>query len=95
MKVVLDLDHTLCKEDVENWLEEVIMPSTPCVLGYSFVEHHCGKCHIPQNNEREELIDKACKWLIHNMTDINYIGVSGAGIYKPKFIDEFRKAMEE
>lgn len=96
MKVVLDLDHTLCQEDVENWIEEVIMPSTPCVKGYSFVEHRCGKCHISKNNEREELIDKACDFLSRAIDEWNdkerhrtfYLDKEGC-------LRNFRKAMED
>lgn len=40
------------------------------------------------------MIEKACNWLSLNMTDIAYFGMNG-DLYKPEFIQNFKKAMEE
>lgn len=40
------------------------------------------------------MIEKACRWLSLNMTDITYIGMNG-DLYKPEFIQNFKRAMEE
>lgn len=56
MKVILEIDHTVSKEEIIDWLEGILMPSTPCVWGYSFEEHHCGSCQNSQlEKENEEL----------------------------------------
>lgn len=56
MKVILEIDHTVSKEEIESWIEEILKPSTPCVWGYSFEEHHCGSCHnLALEKEKEEL----------------------------------------
>lgn len=52
MKVILEIDHTVSKEEIVDWLEGILKPSTPCVWGYSFEEHHCGSC---QNSQLEKL----------------------------------------
>ena len=57
MKVILEIDHTISKEEVVNWIDEVLKPNTPCVWGYSFEEHHCGSCHNSQlEKEKCELL---------------------------------------
>lgn len=40
------------------------------------------------------IIEKACEWLSLNMTDIAYFGMNG-DLYKPEFIQNFKKAMNE
>ena len=40
------------------------------------------------------IIEKACNWLSLNMTDIAYFGMNG-NLYKPEFIQDLKKAMEE
>lgn len=42
----------------------------------------------------DAFLEKACMWLSLNMTDINYMGMNG-NLYKPKFIQNFKQAMEE
>lgn len=58
MKVILEIDHTVSKEEVVNWIEEVLKPNTPCVWGYSFEEHHCGSCHNSQLEKLEKNLTK-------------------------------------
>lgn len=40
------------------------------------------------------MIEKACEWLSLNMKDVAYFGMNG-DLYKPEFIQEFKRAMEE
>ena len=40
------------------------------------------------------IIEKARRWLSLNMTDVAYFGMNG-NLYKPEFIQNFIKAMEE
>lgn len=44
--------------------------------------------------QKKALIEKACMWLSLNMTDIAYFGMNG-NLYKPEFIQNFKRAMEE
>lgn len=41
----------------------------------------------------DEFLEKACEWLSLNMTDVIYIGMNGT-LRKPKFIQNFKQAME-
>lgn len=41
----------------------------------------------------ETMIERAVIWLTHNMTSVEYFGING-NLYKPDFIDKFKKAME-
>ena len=40
------------------------------------------------------IIEKACRWLSLNMKDVAYFGMN-EDLYKPEFIQEFKRAMEE
>lgn len=67
MKVILEIDHTVTKEEIIDWIEEILKPSTPCVWGYSFEEHHCGSCHNSQlEKENAELKEQ-----IESLANIN------------------------
>ena len=56
--------------------------------------------YAPQNMKAVEytrtdaFIDKACEWLVGNMTDTDYIAANGSRIYKPDFIKAFKNAMK-
>lgn len=44
--------------------------------------------------EHKRMVEKACNYLVHNMTDVTYIGMNGM-LRKPDFIQRFKEAMEE
>ena len=41
------------------------------------------------------MIEKACKWLVDNVSNYVDVYVSDYCIYDDKLVDDFRKAMEE
>ena len=44
---------------------------------------------------RKDLLDKACEWIKENFEDYVDVEVSSYYIYDKKFVEDFRKAMEE
>lgn len=44
--------------------------------------------------EHKRMVEKACNYLVHNITNVSYIGMNGI-LRKPDFIDKFKEYMEE
>lgn len=51
MRVVLEIDHTVSKEEIESWINDILLPENSCIWGYSF--NFCdGACNKKKRNKR-------------------------------------------
>ena len=52
MRVVLEIDHTVSKEEIESWINDILLLQNPCIWGYSF--NFCdGACKTKKNEINE------------------------------------------
>ena len=52
MRVVLEIDHTVSKEEIESWINDILLPQNPCIWEYSF--NFCdGACKTKKNEINE------------------------------------------
>lgn len=87
------------KEIRQAGIEYTLKNKPMCIGGDAFSEmvEEMNRNHAFEEGAKwadETMIEKACKWLSLNMTDIAYFGMNG-DLYKPEFIQNFKQAMEE
>lgn len=72
MKVVLEIDHSVSKEEIQDWLDNVLIPKNHCVWGAEIKESCDGKC-VEKLKDRIQLLEDENKSLSHNVVSLGNI----------------------